>query len=65
MRIVYRLGGFAVILVALFLFVGGISTLWSDANMDTWGKVMIGSAFAALGVVTAMGGRELLRRGRV
>ena len=64
MRVVYRLGRIVVILVALFFFVGGIATLWSDADMDRWGKVMVGSAFAALGVVIGMGGWQLLRRRR-
>ena len=64
MRVVYRLGRIVVILVALFFFVGGIATLWSDGDMDTWGKVMVGSAFAALGVVIGMGGWQLLRRRR-
>jgi hypothetical protein len=64
MRLVYRLAGIAVIVVAAFFFVGGIAALRSDADMDTWGKVMVGSAFAALGVVIAMGGWQLLRRSR-
>jgi hypothetical protein len=64
MRLAYRLVGIAVIVVAAFFFVGGIATLWSDADMDTWGKVMVGSAFAALGVVIAMGGWQLVRRSR-
>ena len=64
MRAVNRLGGIVVILVALSFFVGGIATLWSDADMDTWGKVMVGSAFGALGVVIAMAGWQLLRRSR-
>ena len=64
MRVVYRLGGIVAILVALFFLVGGLATLWGDGALDTWGKVMVGSAFAALGVVTAMGGWRLLRRGR-
>jgi hypothetical protein len=63
-KVVYRLGGVVVILVALLLLVGGLATLWGDGRMDTWGKVMIGLAFAALGVVTAMGGLQLLRRSR-
>jgi hypothetical protein len=63
-KLVYRLAGIVVILVAVFLFFGGIATLWSDADMDTWGKAMVGSAFAALGVVTGMGGWQLLRRSR-
>jgi hypothetical protein len=53
-----------VIVVAVFFIAGGITTLWGDADMDTWGKVMVGSAFAALGVVTGMGGWQLLRRSR-
>ena len=64
MRLFYRVAGSVVIAVAMFFFVGGIATLWSDADMDTWGKVMVGSAFAALGVVIAMGGWQLLRRSR-
>lgn len=64
MKVVYRLGGVVVILVALLFLVGGLATLWGDGRMDTWGKVMIGLAFAALGVVTAMGGLQLLRRSR-
>jgi hypothetical protein len=63
-KVVYRLGGVVVILVALLFLVGGLATLWGDGRMDTWGKVMIGLAFAALGVVTAMGGLQLLRRSR-
>lgn len=65
MRLIYRIAGIAVIAVAAFFLVGGIATLWSDADMDTWGKVMVGSAFAALGVVIGMGGWHLLRRSRV
>jgi hypothetical protein len=63
-RLFYRVAGSVLIVVALFFFVGGIATLWSDADMDTWGKVMVGSAFAALGVVMAMGGWQLFRRSR-